>query len=172
MNLNESEIMREFLDQSIKRMEESTEKIRSCLGMLDDAYFWYRPNTSSNSVGQMLAHLSGNIRQYILSGLTQQPDTRQRDLEFVLPEEKDRTAVESEFFGVVDKAIQVIDKVQADRILARRKVQGFDLSGLGIILHVVEHLSYHTGQVAYLTKMLLDTDLGFYRGIDLNEKNE
>ena len=164
--------MREFLDQSIMRMEESTEKIQGCLAVLDDSSFWYRPNASSNSIGQLLAHLRGNIRQYILSGLTQEPDVRQRDLEFVLPEQKNRKAVEEAYFEIVSQAIEVIGSITEDRLMTRRKVQGFELSGLGIILHVVEHLSYHTGQVAYLTKMLLDTDLGFYKGINLNENNE
>ena len=164
--------MREFLDQSIMRMEESTEKIQGCLAVLDDSSFWYRPNAFSNSIGQLLAHLRGNIRQYILSGLTQEPDVRQRDLEFVLPEQKNRKAVEEAYFEIVSQAIEVIGSITEDRLMTRRKVQGFELSGLGIILHVVEHLSYHTGQVAYLTKMLLDTDLGFYKGINLNENNE
>lgn len=165
-------MVREFLGQSVFRLEECTGKIRACLDMLDDESFWHRPNASSNSVGQLLAHLSGNIRQYILSGLLGRPDVRRRSLEFEDPAEKDRKAVESGFYQVVGEAVEAIGRVSEADLLKRRTVQGFDLSGLGIVLHVVEHLSYHTGQIAYLTKMRVDNDLGFYRGIDLNAKNE
>jgi uncharacterized damage-inducible protein DinB len=41
---------------------------------------------------------------------------------------------------------------------------------LSILVHVVEHFSYHTGQIAYAVKAGKDLDLGFYRGVDLNRK--
>ena len=53
-----------------------------------------------------------------------------------------------------------------------RSVQGFNFSGIGILVHVVEHLSYHTGQIAFYTKQLKNEQLGFYGDIDLNVKNE
>lgn len=165
-------ISAEFLNQSIMRMQECSQKIGDCLKKLDDTAFWYRPNEASNSVGHLLAHLRGNIRQYIVSGLEGEPDVRQRDREFEYPAQRDRMKVEDAFFQTVEQATSLIGKVSEESLLRRRQVQGFDLSGLGIILHVVEHLSYHTGQIAYITKVQTDADLGFYRGIDLNAKNE
>jgi uncharacterized damage-inducible protein DinB len=172
MDLKQPDLIREFLEQSVYRMEESTEKIRSCLSLMDDKTFWHRPNMASNSVGQLLAHLSGNIRQYIVSGLSGEPDVRKRDKEFEAPAHRDRKALEAEYMKIVKQATAIISGAQAQDLLKWRKVQGFDLTGLGIVLHVVEHLSYHTGQIAYITKMHTDCDLGFYKGIDLNAKNE
>jgi uncharacterized damage-inducible protein DinB len=80
--------------------------------------------------------------------------------------------VESGFFQVAKKALELLETISEEAFLERRRVQGFDLTGLGIVLHVVEHLSYHTGQIAYLTKIKTDQDLGFYRGLDLNATNE
>ncbi len=165
-------ISEEFLDQSVMRMQECSQKIRDCLMKIDDATFWDRPNDASNSVGHLLTHLRGNIRQYIISGLGGAPDVRQRDLEFVYPAERNRHEVENAFFQMVDEAVAVIGGVSRQELLRRSQVQGFDLSGLGIILHVVEHLSYHTGQIAYITKSITNSDLGFYKGIDLNAKNQ
>ena len=154
------------------RMEESLEKIRRCLELLDESAFWQRPNASSNSAGHLLIHLTGNIRQYMLSSLGGAPDVRRRDLEFQSPHAHPRADAESEFFGVATKALNLLETLPEEAFLQQKKVQGFNLTGLGIVLHVVEHLSYHTGQIAYLTKTATDRDLNFYQGIDLNAKNK
>ena len=73
--------------------------------------------------------------------------------------------------GVVE-AKQVIRTVEVDQLERVRPVQGFEFSGVGIIMHVVEHLSYHTGQIAFWAKYLKQVDLGFYADFDLNTKNE
>ena len=72
---------------------------------------------------------------------------------------------------VVDKAELIILKCSEENLLKERKVQAFNLSGIGIIIHVVEHFSYHTGQIAYYTKELKNTDLQFYEGLDLDGLN-
>lgn len=162
----------EFKGQACLRMGECLEKIRVCLELLDEGSFWYRPNPSSNSAGHLLRHLSGNIRQYILSGLRGDTDVRQRDKEFIYPPDHNRAEVESDFFETAETAMKVIRALSDEALWRQKTVQGFQLTGLGIILHVVEHLSYHTGQIAYLTKLKTDSDLGFYRGIDLNTTND
>jgi uncharacterized damage-inducible protein DinB len=169
---NKSEVIIEFKGQARLRIEECTEKIRGCLEALDETAFWQRPNASSNSAGQLLIHLTGNIRQYMLSGLGGARDIRQRDLEFQSPAARSRAEVEAGFFQVARKALDLLESLPEEVFLEQKTVQGFNLTGLGIVLHVVEHLSYHTGQIAYLTKMKTNQDLGFYRGIDLNAKND
>src|SRR5690606_27777072 len=72
----------ELIGQSIVRMEENTERIEKCLAMLSEDEVWKKPNLSSNSVGNLILHLCGNIRQYIISSLGKAEDTRTRDLEF------------------------------------------------------------------------------------------
>ena len=168
----QTEIIKEFKGQARLRVEECLEKIRGCLSLLDDTTFWKRPNTSSNSAGHLLMHLTGNIRQYMLSGLGGAQDIRQRDLEVQSPPAQGRKAVESEFFRVAEKALELLKTLPEESFMEKKTVQGFGLTGLGIVLHVVEHLSYHTGQIAYLTKMKTDQDLCFYRGIELNATNE
>ena len=154
------------------RIEECVEKIRGCLELQDETAFWQRPNEASNSTGNLLMHLTGNIRQYMLSGLGGAGDIRQRDLEFQSPATRSRAEVEERFYQVVGQALDLLESLPEKVFLEQKTVQGFALTGLGIVLHVVEHLSYHTGQIAYLTKMKTNKDLGFYRGIDLNAKND
>lgn len=73
--------------------------------------------------------------------------------------------------GTLDEAIQTISKLDELGLLKIRSVQGFNFSGMGIIIHVTEHLSYHTGQIIFLTKLLKNKDFGFYAGVDLNQNN-
>ena len=72
----------------------------------------------------------------------------------------------------IEKAKSIIQKMDGDNLLRKRIVQGFQYSGMGIIIHVTEHYSYHTGQIAFWTKQLKNKDLGFYAGVNLNKKNE
>jgi len=72
----------------------------------------------------------------------------------------------------LDEAKSIIQTISAEELLRKRKVQGYTHSGIGIVIHVTEHYSYHTGQIIFWTKLLKDKDLGFYASVDLNVKNE
>lgn len=160
----------EFKAQALFRIDESIRMLEICRERIPADQFWLRPNAASNSVGNLLLHLSGNIRQYVISGLGGIPDTRQRDAEFedcsIEPER-----VWQAFSETVAEARIVIRQARESELLEERNVQGFRMSGLGMVLHAVEHLSYHTGQIAYSIKAWMNTDLGFYDGIDLTIKN-
>lgn len=157
----------EFIAQACYRMDESTRMLRTALDELDEADVWKRPNPASNSVGNLMLHLCGNIRQYAISALGGTEDLRERDAEFAARDGADKAALLEKLLATVDEALVTIRNADADNLLRVRSVQGFRLSGLGIVLHVVEHYSYHTGQIAFWTKLLKDKDLGFYAGIDL-----
>lgn len=158
----------EFKTQSIFRMEESTTRMVRCLNELEEVEIWMWPNAASNSVGNLVLHLCGNIGQYIISSLGGNPDTRNRDAEFSAKSGFNRTELISKLKATVTEAIDIINHTDEENLLRIRSVQGFNLSGIGIIIHVTEHCSYHTGQIAFWTKLLKDKDLGFYAGIDLN----
>lgn len=157
----------EFIQQACFRMDESTRMLRTAFDELDEADLWKRPNAASNSVGNLILHLCGNIRQYAISALGGTEDLRERDAEFAARAGYDKAALLEKLLATVDQAKETIRNADAENLLRVRSVQGFRLSGLGIVLHVVEHYSYHTGQIAFWTKLLKDKDLGFYAGIDL-----
>lgn len=161
----------DLIEQARYRMDESLRMIKKSLERLDEEDIWKRPNTSSNSVGNLILHLCGNIRQYIISSLGGQPDLRQRDNEFSARGDKSKKALIELLEQVIEESEAVLTSVSTDELLRNREVQGFTMSGIGVVLHVVEHLSYHTGQIAFWTKLLKDEDLGFYDGFDLNLKN-
>ena len=162
----------DFKSNCLYRMDESVRMLGICLERLEPGRFWERPNAASNSIGNRLLHLAGNIRQYVISGLGGAADTRVRDAEFSSEAMHDPREVWEKFLLTVSEAREVILRASEAELLHKKKVQGFYLSGLGMALHAVEHLSYHTGQVAWALKAAQDTDLGFYSGTDLNIKNE
>jgi len=168
----QSEETQEFIAQSIFRMEENLPRIEKCFKELSEEEIWQKPNSSSNSVGNLVLHLCGNITQYIIASLGEKTDLRNRDLEFSKTDGFNKKELLDQLTSTINSAIQVIKHCNSADLLKIRSVQGFNFSGMGIIIHVVEHLSYHTGQIAFWTKLLKDKDLGFYKGIDLNQKNK
>ena len=166
------EFIREFIDQAIYRISENTTKLTSCLDQLDETETWKRPNENSNSVGNIILHLCGNIRQYAISSLGNMEDVRERDKEFSVAGGHSKSELIKKLIVTVEEAKSIIQNIGSDELLRKRQVQGYYQSGIGIILHVTEHYSYHTGQIIFWTKLLKNKDLGFYAGIDLNVKND
>ena len=163
--------IQEIKAQIILRMEENTPRIEKCLAELTESEVWQRPNPASNSVGNLILHLCGNITQYAISSLGNRPDVRDRDVEFAATEGFSKSELLEKLTSTVNQAVETIHSASREELLRVRTVQGFDMSGIGIIVHVCEHYSYHTGQIAFWTKILKNKDLGFYAGIDLTVKN-
>jgi uncharacterized damage-inducible protein DinB len=138
-------------------------KIRAAVEPLEEADLWWRPNDASNSIANLLLHLAGNIRQWIVSGVGGAPDQRERAEEFArrggLRKEELMTALSS----AVHDANAVIARTRATALAESRRIQGREVTVLEAIYHVVEHSSTHTGQIAYISKLRLGKDLGFYR---------
>src|SRR5215471_10073081 len=146
-----SEIGRAFIAQSQYHLaEDFLPKIERCLGLLNDDRIWWRANEQSNSIGNLLLHLNGNVRQWIVSGLGDATDTRDRDSEFA---QRD-TIPKDELFGklkhTVTEAVAVLDRLDPNALLGKRRIQGMEVSTLEAVLHVVEHFSMHTGQIIIL----------------------
>jgi uncharacterized damage-inducible protein DinB len=146
---------------------EYLEKIRFCVARLDEGQVWWRPARGSNSVGNLLLHLAGNLRQWVLSALAGEPDARRRSAEFAeeggsAPARDDLLAGLAEVVGRVQGVMRGLGPRDLERAV---RVQGYDTTGLGVVLHVTEHMSYHAGQVVFVAKQLLGEPAGidFYR---------
>lgn len=166
-----NDIVSEFIDHSTHRIEENTPCILKCMNELSEEDMWKRPNDSSNSVGNMILHICGNVRQYIIASLGETGDTRERDKEFSTTGGTTKQELIRKLTDTVSQAIKIIRQQTEESLSKKRMVQGFHLTGVGIIIHVVEHYSYHTGQIAFWTKLLKDKDLAFYGTRNLNIRN-
>ena len=150
--------------------DESLPRIKKCLAQMSVEEIWSRPNEQTVSAGNLVLHLAGNVRQYIVATLGGVPDLRERQKEF----DAAGPMPTAELLGHLEKSLAdasaVLDRLDPAKLLETHRVQGFVESGLSILVHVAEHLSYHTGQIAYIVKSRKNVDLGFYRGKDLNRK--
>ncbi|MGW9686209.1 DinB family protein [Flagellimonas sp. 2504JD1-5] len=162
----------EFIQNANYRMDESLRMVKICLDKLDETSIWKKPNASSNSIGNLILHLCGNITQYGIASLQGLEDNRNRDKEFETLSGYSKQELFQKLSETVEKAKQSFSNTSEPELIRKRAVQGFEFSGIGNIIHVVEHFSYHTGQITLWTKLLNNGDLGFYSGIDLNAKNK
>jgi uncharacterized damage-inducible protein DinB len=169
---NEEKLVAELVNNSLYRMDESTRMIQKSLTEISEDELWLKPNESLNSIANLMLHLCGNITQYIISSLGESEDSRNRALEFETDNSGNKAVILSKLEDTVDAAKRVIFDSTLDQLLEVRSVQGFSFSGVGVIIHAVEHYSYHTGQIAFWVKQLKNKDLGFYDGIDLKIHNK
>ena len=162
----------EVKQHAIMRLQENTQKIAKCLDQLSEVEIWQRPNASSNSMGNLILHLCGNITQYIISSLGGKEDRRVRDEEFDAKGGYSKKELQLKLESTIAQAIEVIQTISEEELLRVRPVQAYEFSGVGNVIHAVEHYSYHTGQIAFWTKQVRNKDLGFYAAVDLNRKGQ
>ncbi len=138
-------------------------KIRAAVEPLSDADLWWRPNEASNSIGNLMLHLAGNIRQWIVSGVGGAPDRRDRPAEFARREPVERAALLSALTEAIFEADAVIARTDPATLDTSFAIQGRRVTALEAIYHVVEHLALHAGQILYIAKLRSARDLGFYK---------
>ena len=138
-------------------------KILAAVAPLSDADLWWRPNDHSNSVGNLLLHLTGNITQWIVGGVGQQPGERDRAAEFARREPIPRADLLGRFAEAVSAADAVLAGTLPATLQEPRTVQGRQVTVLSAVYHAVEHFSMHTGQILYLAKLRTGAGLEFYR---------
>ena len=167
----ETQILNEFKIQSIFRLKEGCRMVVKALDFIDEKELWQIPVENGMSLGNQILHSCGNMRQYIISSLGNQIDSRKRDLEFKTKSQLEKKVLLKQLKETIDASIQIIKKTNEQEYLKVKKVQAFSFSGIGLVLHAVEHFSYHVGQIAFWVKFLTQKDLGFYNGIDLAKNN-
>jgi uncharacterized damage-inducible protein DinB len=154
---------RVFLDCSAKTLEQYRSRIETCLGALTEEQVWARGGENENAIGNLVLHLCGNVRQWIVAGAGGRPDIRDRDSEFAAQGGIPPADLAARLRAVVQEAVAVLGEIKAERLVEPLVIQNYHVTGLEAIYHSVEHFSMHTGQIIFITKMLTGADLGFYR---------
>jgi uncharacterized damage-inducible protein DinB len=140
---------------------ESLPKIKKCLTELTQDEIWFRPNSETVSVGNLVLHLCGNVRQWITSSLGGAEDTRRRSREFSETGPIPTAELQSLLEKTMKEARTAMLKLDPSTLLDKRMVWGSEQSGISILVHVVEHFSYHVGQIVYFVKSRKAIDLAF-----------
>jgi uncharacterized damage-inducible protein DinB len=159
-----------FLECAVDKLREFTSRIEVCLGKLTDDQIWARGHENENAVGNLVLHLTGNVRQWIIASLGNQPDIRQRHSEFAARGGAASAELAANLRRTVDEAALIIEKLTTAQLEAGYLIQKYEVSGVEAVFHVTEHFAQHTGQIIFLTKMFTSEDLGFFAHLNPAQK--
>jgi uncharacterized damage-inducible protein DinB len=137
-------------------------KLRHCVNALPPGTVWSRPNDSSNSIGNLLVHLAGNVTEWILGGVGGQTISRYRAGEFAQKEGTEGPALLDDLEALLLKADSVLARLTARDLERSVVIQQRDTTILAAIYHVVEHFAMHTGQIVLMTKIYAPGKIRFY----------
>ena len=156
--MSRSAVSTELIERCVHHLEgEYLPRLERALAVLPPEDLWWKPHGETTSVGNLLLHLEGNVRQWILSGLGDHPDDRDRASEFTAsasPESRSGDKLMAALRMTVERACAVIAELDDDALLRSRTIQIFEgVSGLAALVHVVEHFAWHTGQITHIAKL-------------------
>jgi len=152
----------EFVKQARSELQESLEKIEHCLKQLPEIELWWRPFESANSIENILLHLCGNLRQWVISGVGGEPDVRRRRDEFAARQSLSKTELLERLRQTVREADAAMAGCSADDLLRVRRVQHWDVTALQAIFNSVSHFVGHTHQIVYITRLRLGEKYEFH----------
>ena len=141
-------------------------RLRTCVEPLTEEQVWWRPNPASNSIGNLILHLNGNVRQWLVDSFNKQQDMRDRPAEFAAQEGSGAFELLRRLGATMDESAQVLARPTEVELAAPYDIQGYHVTGLDAVYQVVEHFGLHYGQIIYIVKTLSGTDLGFYRRLN------
>jgi uncharacterized damage-inducible protein DinB len=168
MNAYSEESARAFLEFSRRKLlEEYWPRTCACLDSLTDEQVWWRPNEQSNSIGNLLLHLNGNLKQWLLTPLGGISNIRDRPAEFAERRHVELHILRGNLARALEEIDSILSRLDAADLMKTYTIQGYEaVTGLEAIYHAVEHFAMHHGQILYITKLLKSADLGFYRHLD------
>jgi len=167
MNAIDSELATLFVEQSRKRLlEQHWPRLKACVEPLSVEQLWWRPNAASNSVGNLILHLNGNVTQWLVASFNRDEDKRDRPAEFAAEGGLTAAEVLSRLGATIGEAEKVLSRLTVNELLATYEIQGYHVHGLDAVYQVVEHFGLHYGQIAYIAKSLGGKDLGFYKELN------
>jgi hypothetical protein len=137
-------------------------RLRACVESLTDEQIWWRPNPASNAIGNIVLHLDGNVRQWLVDSFERREDHRDRPAEFSAESGISGADLLARLGVTIGEGLAVLDRLTEAELAAPYEIQGYHVTGLDAVYQVVEHFGLHYGQIAYITKMLCGQDLGFY----------
>ena len=163
MSATDTELTTLFLEFSRKKLlGQYWPRLQECLEPLTDEQIWWRPNEASNSIGNLILHLNGNVGQWMVASFNKLEDRRNRPAEFDAEGSLSKSALLDKLTATMKETSAVLSRLAEADLLARYEIQGYKVSGLDAVYQVVEHFGLHYGQILYISKILGGEDLGFY----------
>jgi hypothetical protein len=149
------ELTKHVADEAGRELDDALGKIVHCLDQLDEAQIWSRPYALMNSIGNLLLHLDGNLTQWIVGGVGGAPDRRNRPGEFAERGPIPKTDLVRRLKVAVAAANAALEGASGAELAAVRRIQGFEVTGLGAIFHSVPHFRGHAQEIVHMTRRIL-----------------
>ena len=149
-----------------KLLDQYWPRLRGCVESLTEEQAWWRPNEASNSIGNLILHLNGNVRQWLVASFNHLEDARDRPAEFGERQLIPPSGLLEKLGATMQDASAVLSRLTEADLLSTFHIQGYTVNGVQAVYQVVEHFGMHYGQILYMTKLLRGEDLGFYRELD------
>jgi len=140
-------------------------RLRAAVEPLIEEQVWWRPNEASNSIGNLILHLNGNVRQWLVDSFNGRNDGRDRPAEFAATGGMTAAELLARISGTIDEADAVLGRLTGEELVAAYTIQGYHVRGLDAVYQVVEHFGLHYGQITYIAKSVTGKDLGFYKDL-------
>ena len=152
MEPNAAEICAAAKSAACRELDSALRKIAHCLRQLSDEQVWWRPAAGMNSIGNLILHLCGNVRQWIVAGIGAAEDTRNRPQEFAEQGPIDTVELLQRLTIAVSEAQSTIAVASADTLVATHRIQGFEVTGISAVFDSVSHFRGHTQEIVHLTR--------------------
>ena len=125
------------------------------LDALDDARLWQVLPGVTNSAGNLLLHLNGNLREFVGRQIGGVPYVRDRPREFAATgvPRAEMTAALTELASLIPGVIERVDEARWNDLFPEN-VLGEPLTNRQFVVHLYGHLNYHLGQIDYLRRVL------------------
>jgi uncharacterized damage-inducible protein DinB len=163
IDMSSHHLDRLFLDSAREYLgDEYLAKLRITLTALPPDRLWWRPNDGSNSVGNLLLHLNGNLREWIVAGVGGETFDRHRAAEFAAREGGSAHDLLATLERTIADVDRILSRLTAERLGERCAIQGRDVTVLDAIFHVTEHFAYHLGQIILVAKMFSPDGVQLY----------
>ena len=129
-------------------------QIRACVAELNDEQIWWRPNPTSNSIGNLVLHLCGNLSHFIVKGVGGRAYERNRSSEFSEQGPIPKDELLARFKSVIDSVGEVFGELTLERLTQQNDQTEMKATNYHLVMYMTMHFALHTGQVIYITKML------------------
>lgn len=143
------------IEAAVHELDRAVNTITHCVEQLNDEQVWWRPSASMNSIANLMLHVAGNMRQWIIAGVGHIDDTRNRPQEFAERGPIGKDELVRRLRDTAAEAVVTLTNANPDDLLVRRKIQSFDVTGFGAMFHSVAHLCGHTQEIVHMSRCQL-----------------
>ncbi len=148
-SFNEAKTAIQFLDHKL-------DQLRRILEEFPEHKIWERPGPDMVSLGNLICHVAGSMRDWFENGLGQGHWNRDRQNEFDRSGDLTRAEILDELNETRQHCDSFLQEVNADNWNDERHFRNKSYLVREVLWHQVEHVAYHAGQAAFLRRIVAD----------------